>query len=55
MHENDQHAHGVHVTANRTTLQALKEGWQQVVPLFYPPYVSKILIVFTIQLGIMMG
>ncbi|KAF2881074.1 hypothetical protein ILUMI_25095 [Ignelater luminosus] len=55
LHENDQHAHGGHVTANRTKLQALKEGWQQIIPLFYPPYVSKILIVFTIQFGIMMG
>lgn len=47
--------HGGIVTANRTKVQALKEGWQQIIPLFFPPHGVRLLLVCTIQFGIMMG
>ncbi|XP_018562409.1 synaptic vesicle glycoprotein 2B-like [Anoplophora glabripennis] len=47
---NDDNKHGGHVTANRTKVQALKEGWQQITPLFYSPLVSKLFLVCFIQL-----
>ncbi|KAJ8919147.1 hypothetical protein NQ315_012133 [Exocentrus adspersus] len=46
---NEDNKHGGHVTANRTMVQALKEGWQQITPLFYPPFLSKFLLVCSIQ------
>ncbi|XP_018562441.1 synaptic vesicle glycoprotein 2B-like [Anoplophora glabripennis] len=46
---------GGHVTANRTKVQAMREGWQQIKPLFFPPHVAKFILVFTIQCLIMMS
>ncbi|GJQ69487.1 hypothetical protein Trydic_g6593 [Trypoxylus dichotomus] len=47
--------HGGLVTANRTKVQALKEGLQQIAPMFFPPYILKIALVATIQSGFMTG
>ncbi|KAJ8972609.1 hypothetical protein NQ314_000100 [Rhamnusium bicolor] len=47
--------HGGYITANRTKVQALREGWQQINPLFFPPHVTKIILVFTMQCLIMMS
>ncbi|RZC39043.1 Sugar tr and/or MFS 1 domain containing protein, partial [Asbolus verrucosus] len=45
---NPQH-HGGQVTANRSKIQALKEGWQQIKPLFFPPLLANIILVCSIQ------
>lgn len=37
------------VTANRSKLEALVEGWSQIKPLFRPPYLTKIIFVCLIQ------
>ncbi|XP_023311261.1 synaptic vesicle glycoprotein 2B-like [Anoplophora glabripennis] len=42
--------HGGKVTANRTKIQALKEGWQQINPLFHSPYSIKMVLVCLIQI-----
>ncbi|KAI4457404.1 synaptic vesicle glycoprotein 2 [Holotrichia oblita] len=47
--------HGGAVTANRTKTQALKEGWQQVAPMFFPPHLWKIILASAIQCGLMWG
>ncbi|KAI4457405.1 synaptic vesicle glycoprotein 2 [Holotrichia oblita] len=47
--------HGGTVTANRTKIQALKEGWQQIAPIFFPPHLWKIALAATIQSGFMLG
>ncbi|XP_031332487.1 synaptic vesicle glycoprotein 2C-like isoform X2 [Photinus pyralis] len=47
--------HGGHVTSNRSNMQALKEGCQQIQPLFYPPFLINIFIVLTINFGLLMG
>ncbi|KAJ8928318.1 hypothetical protein NQ314_019130 [Rhamnusium bicolor] len=41
--------YGGYVTANRTMIQALKEGWQQITPLFYPPNLGNLILVCFIQ------
>lgn len=43
------------MTANRSTMQALNEGWQQMVPLFSSPLLQNILLVCVLQLVIMMS
>ncbi|KAK5650374.1 hypothetical protein RI129_001403 [Pyrocoelia pectoralis] len=52
---NENNQHGGKITPNRTNAQALKEGWQQIQPLFYPPFLLNILIVITINFGLLMG
>ncbi|KAK9758804.1 Major Facilitator Superfamily [Popillia japonica] len=47
--------HGGVVTANRTKTQALKEGWQQITPMFFPPHLWKIILASAIQCGLMWG
>ncbi|XP_063912388.1 synaptic vesicle glycoprotein 2B-like isoform X2 [Zophobas morio] len=47
--------YGGKVTANRTKMQAIKEGWQQIKPLFFPPHLPKILLVCFMQMLIMMS
>lgn len=47
--------HGGTVTANRTKIQALKEGWQQIAPMFFPPFLCKIILAAVIQSGFMLG
>ncbi|KRT78777.1 membrane transporter, partial [Oryctes borbonicus] len=47
--------HGGAVTANRTKTQALKEGWQQIAPMFFPPHLWKMSLAATIQCGLMLG
>jgi VNT family MFS transporter (synaptic vesicle glycoprotein 2) len=47
--------HGGQVTANRSKIQALKEGWQQMKPLFFPPYFKNIVLLCLIQTLIMMS
>ncbi|KAJ8919148.1 hypothetical protein NQ315_012134 [Exocentrus adspersus] len=43
------------ITANRTKTQALKEGWQQMKPLFFPPHLGKMILVVSMQCFIMMS
>lgn len=43
------------ITAHRSKMQALREGWQQIRPLFKTPHVLPMALVATIQLGSMMG
>lgn len=52
---NNSNVHSGHVTANRTTKQAVKEGWQQIKPLFLAPYCWKAVLVCLIQGGIITG
>ncbi|KAI4457434.1 synaptic vesicle glycoprotein 2 [Holotrichia oblita] len=47
--------HGGAVTANRSKTQALKEGWQQIAPMFFPPYLWKISLAAGIQSALMLG
>ncbi|KAK9758798.1 Sugar transporter [Popillia japonica] len=47
--------HGGAVTANRTKTQALKEGWQQIAPMFFPPHLWKISVAAGIQCALMLG
>ncbi|KAK9758796.1 hypothetical protein QE152_g706 [Popillia japonica] len=47
--------HGGVVTANRTKTQTLKEGWQQIAPMFFPPHPWKIILASAIQCGLMWG
>lgn len=47
--------HGGQVTANRTQVQALKEGFQQIKPLFYPPHRIHIITVCIVQFGVMLA
>lgn len=47
--------HGGAVTANRSKTQALREGWQQIKPLFFPPHLARLCLVCSIQFGSMMG
>lgn len=47
--------HGGMVTANRTKVQALGEGWQQIAPMFFPPHVLKLTLAAIIQSGFMLG
>ncbi|KAI4457435.1 synaptic vesicle glycoprotein 2 [Holotrichia oblita] len=47
--------HGGAVTANRSKTQALKEGWQQIAPMFFPPYIWKLLLSAGIQFCIILG
>ncbi|CAH1996788.1 unnamed protein product [Acanthoscelides obtectus] len=44
-----------YVTADRSKIQALKEGWKQILPLFFPPHLFKLIIVCSIQFSQMMG
>ncbi|XP_068910938.1 synaptic vesicle glycoprotein 2B-like isoform X2 [Tenebrio molitor] len=41
--------HGGRVTPNRTKMQALREGCQQIRPICFPPYLQYIILVTTIQ------
>ncbi|RZC36126.1 synaptic vesicle glycoprotein 2C [Asbolus verrucosus] len=52
---NTDSRHGGRVTANRTKIQAIKEGWQQITPLFFPPHLFKIILVCFMQMLIMMS
>lgn len=54
-HNEQKHEHGGNVTANRTKAQALKEGFQQMRPLCFPPLLQKLVLVCMIQMGIMSG
>ncbi|CAH0554052.1 unnamed protein product [Brassicogethes aeneus] len=54
LHQNEDHIHGGLVTANRTKTQALREGWQQLKPLFFPPLLPKLILVCFIQFLLMM-
>ncbi|KAJ3627118.1 hypothetical protein MTP99_014522 [Tenebrio molitor] len=46
--------YGGKITAHRTKLQAIQEGWQQLKPLFFPPHLPKIILVCCMQmLGMM--
>ncbi|KAJ3666320.1 hypothetical protein Zmor_001770 [Zophobas morio] len=47
--KNKPDQHGGVVTANRSKIQALKEGWQQMKPIFYPPYLKHVILVCIIQ------
>ncbi|XP_015840824.1 synaptic vesicle glycoprotein 2B-like isoform X1 [Tribolium castaneum] len=47
--ENNGNEHGGHITANRTKSQALREGFQQIKPLCYPPHLKHIILVCLIQ------
>ncbi|XP_068910936.1 synaptic vesicle glycoprotein 2B-like isoform X2 [Tenebrio molitor] len=49
LNKNNPNTHGGQVTANRTKIQALKEGWQQMKPLFFPPHLANIILVCLIQ------
>lgn len=42
------------ITANRGKIQALKEGFNQLSPLFYPPYLKQIIVVFSMYFGMLM-
>uniref|UniRef100_A0AAR5QKP3 Major facilitator superfamily (MFS) profile domain-containing protein n=1 Tax=Dendroctonus ponderosae TaxID=77166 RepID=A0AAR5QKP3_DENPD len=46
---------GSHITAHRTKQQALKEGWQQMKPLFLQPHLMKIVLACAIFLCVMMS
>lgn len=52
---NENNQYGGKITPNRTNAQALKEGWQQIQPLFYPPFLLNIVTVITINFGLLMG
>ncbi|XP_064212298.1 synaptic vesicle glycoprotein 2C [Tribolium castaneum] len=52
---NNDSKHGGRITANRTKLQAMKEGWQQITPLFFPPHLGKIILVCLLQMLTMMS
>lgn len=43
------------ITANRTKIQALKEGWQQIAYIFNPSYRFKVLLVCLIQTSLISG
>ncbi|KAJ8919146.1 hypothetical protein NQ315_012132 [Exocentrus adspersus] len=43
--------YGGKVTANRSKIQALREGWQQISPLFHSPYLLQMVLVCVIQAG----
>ncbi|EEZ98360.2 hypothetical protein TcasGA2_TC000817 [Tribolium castaneum] len=47
--KNSQSKHTTHVTANRNKIQALREGWQQLKPLFFPPHLANIILVCLLQ------
>ncbi|KAJ8977731.1 hypothetical protein NQ317_019406 [Molorchus minor] len=49
---NEGNKYGGNVTANRTKFQAVKEGWQQIKPLFHYPYLPKLILVCVIQMFI---
>lgn len=53
--ESQNNQHGGKVTANRNKKQALKEGWQQMMPLFHRPHGFRLIMVCVIQFGIMLG
>ncbi|XP_030746653.1 synaptic vesicle glycoprotein 2B-like [Sitophilus oryzae] len=46
---NGNNKHGGKVTAQRSTTQALKEGLQQIKPLFYPPHLAKVCLTCSIM------
>lgn len=54
----ENNKHGGQITAQRTKAQALREGFQQIKPLFYRPYLTRILlscgIVFSVHLSLNM-
>ena len=41
--------HGGQVTAKRSQIEALREGWQQIRPLFFPPFLLLLLLICSIQ------
>lgn len=43
------------VSANRTKIQAIKEGWQQIACLFAAPYRCKVILVCLIQMSLISG
>lgn len=43
------------ITANRTKIQAIKEGWQQIACIFNPSYRFKVVLVCLIQTAIITG
>ncbi|XP_049820151.1 synaptic vesicle glycoprotein 2B [Aethina tumida] len=45
---------GLSITPQRTKVQALKEGWLQIKPIFFPPYLSKLILVCGNQFFLMM-
>ncbi|RZB39871.1 Sugar tr and/or MFS 1 domain containing protein [Asbolus verrucosus] len=45
----DESRHGGHITANRSKSLALKEGFQQIKPLCFPPHLKHIILVCTMQ------
>ncbi|XP_076252229.1 synaptic vesicle glycoprotein 2B-like isoform X1 [Rhynchophorus ferrugineus] len=47
--------HGGQVTANRTKIQALKEGFQQIRPLFFPPHLVNVILSSSIMFFVVMG
>jgi VNT family MFS transporter (synaptic vesicle glycoprotein 2) len=49
MKQNNPSQHGGQVTAKRSQVEALKEGWQQIKPLFFPPFLVKLVLVCAIQ------
>ncbi|KAJ8977730.1 hypothetical protein NQ317_019405 [Molorchus minor] len=49
---NEGNKYGGNVTANRTKFQAMKEGWQQIKPLFHYPYLPKLILACVIQMCI---
>ncbi|KAJ8977729.1 hypothetical protein NQ317_019404 [Molorchus minor] len=42
-------------TSNRTRIHAFREGWQQIRPLFFPPHITKMILVVIMQGFTMMG
>lgn len=51
INQKQDNKHGGHVTASRSKMQAIKEGWQQITPLFFAPYRAKIILLTFIQIG----
>lgn len=49
LQNNEEENHGGHITANRTKSQALREGFQQIKPLFYAPHLKHIVLVCLMQ------
>ncbi|XP_060524588.1 synaptic vesicle glycoprotein 2B-like [Cylas formicarius] len=49
---NENAQHGGKVTAHRTKAQALKEGFQQIRPLFFPPHLFRMMLVCVVTLCI---
>lgn len=45
---NENSKHGGKITAQRTKTQALKEGFQQIQPLFFPPHLTRLVLVCSI-------